>query len=100
MQCIICETELTGGLDTYGDRGQEVCQRCWFEHGFDIDEPESWYGLAPHKHAFDKDGNIIIGGTTFEPLPEPDANGDIVIDGYVFTPDHEAPGCGVWQRKK
>lgn len=98
MNCLHCGVPLTGGLDTFGDHGLEVCQACWLA-GVDTAESGSWYGLGPHEHAHDDEGRIIIGGTKFLPLPPPDRSGNIVIGGWVFVPDPEAPGCGVWRRK-
>jgi hypothetical protein len=85
MNCICCGVELTGGIDTFGDVNLEMCRSCWFETQTNV---ETWYGLAPHKHTYDEQGNIIIGGTVFtgEPIPE----------GCTFTPDPDAPGCGIW----
>lgn len=33
--CTICHTPLTGGLDTYGDVGLEMCQRCELELSYE-----------------------------------------------------------------
>lgn len=100
--CMVCGKELLTSLDEYGDVNQEVCQSCWLERGdVDPDMPESWYGLGPHKHAFDTNGNIIIGGTTFEPLseyPKTDS-GEYIIGNLLFMPDSEEPGCGIWSRR-
>ncbi len=100
-QCIVCEKELFGNLDTFGPIDLEMCWDCWKQAG---DEPE-WagadaiYGLGPHIHTFDENGNIAIGGTKFLPMPEPDAEtGLINIEGRYFKPDPEAPGCGTWFR--
>lgn len=95
MNCVVCDKPLTGGLDTFGPQGQEVCQEHWLEKGDDPDMPDTWYGLAPHEHTYDKDGKIIIGATKFTGDPTQ----PIEIDGYTFYPDPEAPGCGVWSRK-
>ena len=102
MNCIVCETQLSGSLDTFGPVGQEMCWDCWKLAG---DEPE-WamvdavYGLGPHVHTFDADGNIIIGGTVFLDTPEPGPDGLIQFDGGYFMPDAEAPGLGVWFRDR
>lgn len=29
LHCTCCHTPLTGGLDTYGDVGEEMCWECW-----------------------------------------------------------------------
>lgn len=29
IRCCCCETMLTGGIDTFGDIGQEMCATCW-----------------------------------------------------------------------
>jgi hypothetical protein len=31
MNCARCGQPLAGGLDTYGDVGDEVCQACWIK---------------------------------------------------------------------
>lgn len=54
------------------------------------------YGLGPHVHTFDADGNLVMGATRFLPLPAPDESGLIEIDGQVFKPDPDAPGLGIW----
>lgn len=30
IECVCCDTELTGKLDTYGDVGEEMCKECYF----------------------------------------------------------------------
>lgn len=30
MTCTCCQTPLTGGTDTFGQVGQEMCQECWW----------------------------------------------------------------------
>jgi hypothetical protein len=30
IKCSVCETPLTGGIDTFGTRGEEVCSTCWY----------------------------------------------------------------------
>jgi hypothetical protein len=93
MNCAFCGKELTGSIDTFGAIGQEVCQSCWLEHGnAEVDMPDVWYGLAPHVHQYDANGNIIIGGTKI--LYE--GKEPIEVDGATFCPDPESPGCGVW----
>ena len=29
LHCTRCQCDLSSGLDTYGDPGQEFCQGCW-----------------------------------------------------------------------
>lgn len=99
MNCIVCGKKLSDGVDTFGPVNQEMCWECWSSLGDDSDMPDSWYGLAPHDHAYDANGQIIIGGTTFKSLPKPDQNGDYIIGNLIFTPDPDAPGCGIWSRK-
>jgi len=103
LQCLVCGESLVGGLDTYGPVGLELCWACWSLCG---DEPEwlvamryfegAHYGLAPHIHHYDDQGNLILGATEFLPLPAPDEDGLIVLDGHCFKPDPEAPGLGIW----
>lgn len=31
MNCIRCKNPLAGGIDTYGEVGEEMCQSCWLE---------------------------------------------------------------------
>ena len=98
MKCTVCERQLSGKLDTFGPLGVEMCWDCWKVAG---DEPE-WvmtdavYGLGPHVHSYDADGNIIIGGTKFLPVGDTDGQGLVTVDGLYFKPDPEAPGLGTW----
>ncbi len=39
MNCTCCQQPLTGGLDTYGDVGQEMCWDCWSELVFEPADP-------------------------------------------------------------
>jgi hypothetical protein len=57
---------------------------------------QPYYGLGPHHHKFDDCGDIIIGGTVFDPLPEPNANGEYDLGDAIFSPDPECPQLGVW----
>lgn len=107
LSCFVCDAPLAGGLDTYGPPGLELCWACWSICG---DEPEwlsalrefdgAHYGLGPHVHTYDADGNLVMGATKFVPLPEPDHDGLIEIDGQVFKPDPMVPGLGLWFRKR
>lgn len=45
------------------------------------------YGLAPHIHRRDREGQIIIGGTIIDAPETWPSN---------FDEDKEAPGCGVY----
>lgn len=29
IECFICGKSLAGGIDTFGEQGSEMCQRCW-----------------------------------------------------------------------
>lgn len=45
MKCVVCETPLTGGTDTFGDVNYEMCMSCWFEvrqDGLMIDQRQAW----------------------------------------------------------
>lgn len=93
LKCLACETPLTGGLDTYGDPGCEICFACWTR---DVEVEISWYGLAPHHHDLTLTGDYI-GSTVYEPLPEPDERGVYSVNGRYFIPDAEVGGdMGVW----
>lgn len=35
MTCTCCKTPLTGGSDTFGQVGQEMCQECWWAMLYD-----------------------------------------------------------------
>jgi hypothetical protein len=96
--CVMCNDPLPRSIDEYGVIGAEVCQVCYLKVGDDLEIPETWYGLGPHTHSYDENGMIIIGGTTFDPLPEPETDGSYLVNGARFVPDPKAPGCGVWSR--
>jgi len=90
--CVACGKELTGGLDTFGGVGSEMCWPCYSETN--AEGQASYYGLGPHHHDLTVTGSII--GSTVMDEVKPDANGQIVVDGATFTPDPDAPGLGVW----
>lgn len=96
--CNLCGKSLTGGWDTFGDTGHELCQECYS----DVTEQEnmqSWYGVGPHHHDLIISGSII-GSTVLDPLPEPNADGDYEIEpGLFFTPDPDVDGLGTWTQK-
>lgn len=96
MKCEVCGKALSGGLDTYGDVGHEICEDCFLTFGDDVDD--CWYGVAPHHHDFEQSGGGWIGSTVLDPLPAPDENGDILLpDGRLFHPDAETDGaCGMY----
>lgn len=94
MNCTICETPLTGGLDTYGDTGEELCFDCW--NMLESADFSSWYGMAPHYHDTEAVGGFI-GSTRLLPLPEPDQNGVYRVGDLYFVPDAETDGAsGMW----
>jgi len=66
MTCTLCNKNLAGGLDTFGP----------------LASPD---GLAPHQHAFDGLGNIIIGSTQFLPLPKKEGGGIRSGLGHVLA---------------
>lgn len=37
MTCTCCQTPLTGGTDTFGQVGLEMCQSCWWALPYDGD---------------------------------------------------------------
>lgn len=101
MKCICCDKELAGGLDTYGEVGQEMCWDCHSAFLDDEEEINEWYGLAPHHHDMTLTGSFI-GSTVFDPLPEPNANGEYEIEpGLFFRPDPEVDGsAGMWRDER
>jgi len=97
LGCFLCGTPLSGGIDTWGDVGQECCQSChWDLMG--EDRGTAWFGLAPHKHDLSLTGSIV-GSTVFDLLPEPPTlNGSYYIESHKawFTPDKENSEMGMW----
>lgn len=97
LYCIICNSPLSNGLDTFGDAGEEMCWDCWADYLF-MTVTDTWYGMAPHHHDLTITGSII-GSTVFTPLPgEPNEYGDYEIEpGLFFRPDPEVNGeQGFW----
>lgn len=91
--CTVCGKLLTGGVDTYGDSGSELCWECYSEMA---GEPEPLYGLAPHEHDFSQGLGVPGKSTTFLPLTR-DENGRYMLpDGVEFIPDPDSPGCGMY----
>ena len=33
MNCLLCNRELSGGLDTFGTLEAPLCQSCWYKEG-------------------------------------------------------------------
>jgi len=101
LECYFCGTLLTGGGDTFGDVGQECCQTCFWEYQ-DVYEYAAQfdYGLAPHYHDTIITGSVI-GGTVFEPLPEPAEDGRYWIENRNawFSPDPECSTMGFYDFK-
>lgn len=96
--CTACQVQLRGGLDTFGDVGMPFCWECYAAlNGEGGIGPESggYYGLAPHHHDLTITGHMI-GSTVFDPLPEPNAQGEYIIGNMVFIRDPSAPGMGFW----
>lgn len=61
-----------------------ACQSCTDSNGVVL---VPYYGLAPHNHKFDANGNIIIGSTEFyQPTNYP----------KNFKPSDENPEHGIW----
>lgn len=92
--CVCCGKELRNGLDTFGNNDAPMCWDCYSalqgEAGCN-----QYYGLAPHHHDLSITGTMI-GSTVFDPLPEPNADGEYVIGEQIFYPDPQASGMGVW----
>lgn len=93
--CTACATTLHNGTDTFGDVGCPFCWDCYAALNGERGSP-GYYGLAPHHHDLTITGSII-GSTVFDPLPEPNENGEYVIGNRVFFPDPHALGLGVWE---
>jgi hypothetical protein len=85
MRCIVCDVELTGGLDTYGSYDMPMCWDCYSEMAGETIQP--YYGLGPHHHDLTITGSFI-GSTVFDAQDDPN-----------FSPDPDAPGLGVWHYK-
>lgn len=99
LHCVVCHKPLAGGLDTYGDVGQELCLEHWLELCRASEAVErTWYGLAPHHHDLTVTGSII-GSTVYDPLPaQKTEGGEYEIEpGLYFWPDPEAPRGGMWR---
>lgn len=97
IRCLMCGVELENGLDTFGDLGQEICATCWY---YDVSEPETIYGLAPHYHDLNITG-CIFGSTVLEPLPSDPPHpvyGYWIEDRHAyFRPDDDVEGAmGIW----
>lgn len=82
MRCTACETELEGGLDTFGSVHEPMCWSCYAEMNAEAGEPV--YGLGPHEHRIDPGTGQMT--TTFLDQAPTD----------TFMPDPDAPGLGVW----
>ena len=95
IHCDHCDKPLTGGLDTYGWPGN-LCWDCYAEWNSQTVAGRAYYGLGPHHHDLSITGSII-GSTVLDPLPEPNADGEYIIDNQVFIPDPDAPGLGIWE---
>ncbi|MCC6458032.1 MAG: hypothetical protein IT328_23965 [Caldilineaceae bacterium] len=96
IACTACQKPLAGGTDTFGDIWQPFCWICYAE--LNSGPQGQWYGLAPHHHDLSITGSII-GSTVFDPLPEPNANGEYVMGDQTFMPDPHAPGLGIWEQR-
>lgn len=91
--CISCGATLKGGLDTYGDVGEEFCESCWLAMEEAAEKySECWYGMAPHHHDMTITGTFI-NSTVLHELPPPNEHGEIELaDGLIFVPDKEVDG--------
>ena len=104
LKCTCCEKPLSGGIDTFGDIGQEMCWTCYSEcSGMGEPVEQSWYGLAPHHHDLSITGGII-GSTVLEPLSQYKlVNGEYEIEPNLhFMPDYEEGingAMGTWTRR-
>ena len=81
--CSLCGKRIEG-IEIYGDVAQPMCWDCYAM--VNSQWSDLYYGLGPHEHQYDEEGNIIIGATKF--LDEQPEN---------FTPDPDAPRLGVWE---
>lgn len=101
MNCTHCGKELTNGLDTFGDVGNEICQECWI-HLPETYPTHDWYGLAPHIHDLDITGSVI-GSTVFveyRDKPRDETGHYEISPGLWFWPDPETGGAmGVWTQE-
>ncbi len=97
-RCIRCDKPLSGGLDTFGAIGLEMCWGCYAETCGCPEGIDSFYGLAPHHRDLSITGSLI-GSTVLNPLPDPD-NGEYDLGWATFVMDPEAPGCGTYFPKR
>lgn len=88
--CQECGKTLVNDADRYGHVGSEVCYECWL---LQAPVPDSWFGLAPHRH--DLRNGTYIGSTVMEELP--DDRTIEVAPGLYFTPDSEDATFGIWE---
>lgn len=103
MECQICGTPLTGGLDTFGTITEPTCAYCHTGFCDDCDDRigDCWYGLGPHRHDLSITGSMI-GSTVLEDLsqyPKDQEDRYIVGPGLYFIPDPslgDGPGMGIW----
>lgn len=105
LKCERCGIELSGGLDTFGDIGHELCQDCWYEWEEETNGV-SYYGMAPHIHDLTITGSYI--GSTimldYKAISKQDERGRYWIEdrNMWFTPDYE-PGVdgyqGMWEER-
>ena len=75
IECYKYGTPLSGGLDTYGLPGAEMCWPCYSADNAQEQKGDSWYGLAPHQHVLAEDGSIC---TVAEPLTKREPGGGAV----------------------
>lgn len=86
QECSICHKSISG-LEVFGDVAYPLC---WNHYAaLNSEYRDTYYGLGPHEHKYDEDGNIILEATVFLD-EEPES----------FTPDPDAPGLGVWETPK
>jgi hypothetical protein len=97
--CILCGCAVRE-RDTYGDIYSPICFDC---HWGMVDEyySQDWYGVAPHTHDLTKTGSFI-GSTVLKDLTDRlNENGEFDCgNGLFFRPDPDAPGLGVYSRRR
>ena len=105
LNCTACNVALTGGFDTFGEVGEEMCADCHRMLTEDIGSFTQWYGMAPHQHIplLNKAGNQVGHITEMVNLSDKpkDENGWYEVEpGLWFRPDEETDGgSGVWEER-
>ncbi len=103
VNCTACEKDMPFDRSSYGDLNAPFCFGCW--NDMQDDAIDDMYGPGPHTHDLSKTGSFI-GSTVLKELPAAEASGWIDLEplggwyrDWMYKPDEEAPGCGVYTHK-